>query len=215
MDSLYERICKTLQFSLMVVFAARSREWDPFRLGEDDSIDAIRYCTMALMATRLLLAFQYGVVSYFAWRSNKPDLKLIIAHSIIMLSTTFIYLIVCSLPSPATLLANRDKLYFVFRENAAWVRYWFIWYILLPLEAVAIIASSFKGKSLAFRDAHLIDRMGSLTLIVLGEGIIVLIRSVETITNSELGWQPQLAMTVLSAMVCMVSAPCGVSPAFV
>lgn len=111
-DSFYERVCKVFQVASMVVFAARSRAWDPFEIDKPTSIASIKYVTMTLMATRLFLTLQYCVVAYFRKSTNdKKDapsepLLPVISHVVVMAVMTVIYLVVSyvTVPEPNNLV---------------------------------------------------------------------------------------------------------------
>ena len=51
-------------------------------------------------------------------------------------------------------------------------------YIILAVEAVAIIFVSSVWKVVSFKHTHLVERAGLLTLIVIGEGILGLTKAV-------------------------------------
>ena len=84
-------------------------------------------------------------------------------------------------------------------------------FIFLPLETIFIILASCNWISVDFEDGVLVKRMGTLTLVVLGEGIIVLIKSVETVTNSEISWHASLGITIISALIIIVSTVHSIS----
>lgn len=57
-------------------------------------------------------------------------------------------------------------------------------YALACLEALAVIAFSCYWRVVSFRHTHLVERIGLLTLIIMGEGIIGMTKSVSTILQT-------------------------------
>jgi hypothetical protein len=57
-------------------------------------------------------------------------------------------------------------------------------YALACVEALAVIAFSCYWRVVSFRHTHLVERIGLLTLIIMGEGIIGMTKSVSTILQS-------------------------------
>ena len=47
-----------------------------------------------------------------------------------------------------------------------------VWYIMMALEAIGVIAISSFWRMLSFKKTHLMERMSLLTIIVIGEGAI-------------------------------------------
>ena len=115
-DSFYERVCKMAQFSFMVLFSAKSREWNPYEMEKKTSQDAVIWVSAVLMASRWFLMVQYGVVAYFLWRRNRRELKdkpkgyikyedehyeavrHVLFHVAVMFVMSLVYMIVSCLP---------------------------------------------------------------------------------------------------------------------
>lgn len=72
-------------------------------------------------------------------------------------------------------------------------------------EIVAVIATSSLWESVCFKKTHLIERMGLLTLIIFGEGIIVMLKGINAIVKS-FGWTPATFGVVATALLVIVSA---------
>jgi low temperature requirement protein LtrA len=56
-------------------------------------------------------------------------------------------------------------------------------YVVLLVEAIVVIIISSLWRVLSFKHTHLVERMGLLTLIILGEGILGLTKSVAKIVS--------------------------------
>ena len=75
---------------------------------------------------------------------------------------------------------------FRFRDGNS--RVYIIWYIVGAMEAIIVVAASVVWEVLSFRNTHLIQRMSLLTLIIIGEGIIVICNNVSTIVTNPDAW---------------------------
>jgi low temperature requirement protein LtrA len=53
-----------------------------------------------------------------------------------------------------------------------------LWYVVIMIESVGIVAISCCWRMLSFKKTHLVERMGLLTLIVIGEGAIGVTKTV-------------------------------------
>ena len=73
--------------------------------------------------------------------------------------------------------------------------------MLLPLESLLVVGVSLNFNSTDFENGILVQRMSTLTLIVLGEGVIVLMKAVETVSNAETSWHAKFGCTVISALI--------------
>src|SRR5271163_3697847 len=60
----------------------------------------------------------------------------------------------------------------------------FIRYVVVCVEAFAVIAVSCVWRVVSFKHTHLVERVGLLTLIIMGEGIIGMTGSVSTILQN-------------------------------
>lgn len=79
-------------------------------------------------------------------------------------------------------------------------------YATVVFEVAAVVTTSSVWSGTAFRKTHLIERMGLLTLIVLGEGIIVMLKAINTIVKG-FGWTKSSFGVVVAAMAIIVVTP--------
>ena len=77
------------------------------------------------------------------------------------------------------------------------------WYIAAIFEASAIIGTSSVWRVVSFKKTHLVERMGLLTLIILGEGIIVMLKAINAIVKGT-GWRTDLAGIVAASLAVIV-----------
>jgi low temperature requirement protein LtrA len=70
-------------------------------------------------------------------------------------------------------------MYFAFgKANEVRSRVWAVWFVLFAVEMWAVMGVSCISPGIGFQDTHLNVRMGLLTLIIIGEGVISVTRIV-------------------------------------
>lgn len=81
---------------------------------------------------------------------------------------------------------------------------YFIWYGIMAFEALAVIGIAIKWPLVGFKYTHLIKRVGTLTLIILGEGASSVTQTVNRIVGQS-GWNHHdvgQTITVIIIIVC-------------
>jgi hypothetical protein len=104
------RICKALSFGVMTGFAAVAPLYDTSEKGY--SARAFRSLSLILMASRLILVFQYGLVLWYTRGYRKALVPLVLTVLIFCISSA-IFL----------------GLYFAFGEDSGRLSY-VVWYVL-------------------------------------------------------------------------------------
>lgn len=74
------------------------------------------------------------------------------------------------------------------------------------MEALAIIAISCVWRVVSFKHTHLVERIGLLTLIIMGEGIIGLGTSVSTILQNSTTVSKSAIGTIIGGVLLIVGA---------
>lgn len=145
----------------MVGFAEIGTAFEP-----DSQIKSVfRAMSFFLMFSRLVLAIQYGVV---AWQirkyshGRKP-----------MILTAFVHLVAAAIYFGISFRYDTGK-------NS---RVYVVWYIVGIVEMAAHLLFSQLTEVLTFHGTHLGERMTLLTLIVLGEGAIILAKNVTLVVK--------------------------------
>ena len=162
-DSVFTRICKFAAFGVMVSLVGLTQLYDA--ILQNTMSRSFQGIALVMFGTRLLLVMQYGVVLYFVREFDKTLIP--------MLLTMFVYFI-AAFGFLGTWLEDRGQLSINGEHGARHVN---LWYIFLAVEAIAIIVVSSIWRILSFKHTHLVERVGLLTLIVMGEGIIGLVKS--------------------------------------
>ncbi|KAL3479024.1 nineteen complex-related protein 2-domain-containing protein [Aspergillus californicus] len=160
-DSLFERICKAIQLGAMVGFASAGTRFTT--RVRDDNVWAFQSLSLILCGSRLLLAIQY-TVSIVLIRKRMSSA----AKGLCVIAAT---LFVSSLIHMA--------MFFAFGEDHSARSYiWTVWFVLFWVEMWTVITTSCITPGIGFQDTHLNVRMGLLTLIIIGEGVISVTRIV-------------------------------------
>lgn len=120
---------------------------------------------LVLMGLRFLLVIQYGIVLYFVHGFHKTLLPLALTMCVYM-AAGIAFLV--------TYLLDRGVRLDSAQASTHVVR----WYIIIAVEVFAVLIISSVWRVLSFRHTHLIERVGLLTLIVMGEGILGMIKFV-------------------------------------
>ncbi|KAF7900058.1 hypothetical protein EAF00_004394 [Botryotinia globosa] len=179
-DSILERIGKAFQFGVMIGLAIVGPDFN----SSDQKPGAFRSLAIILMFSRLVLSFQYSVILYHVWyyKNSKLPLFLVAVANVI---AALIYF----------------STFFGFSEETSKTgKVFIVWYVTAILETAVNIAISSKWKVLSFKGSHLVQRMTLLTLIILGEGIIGVSKSIADIAEQEEKWTAPLILTIVSAV---------------
>ncbi|KAK5091649.1 hypothetical protein LTS08_005410 [Lithohypha guttulata] len=163
-DSVFTRICKFIAFGIMVSLVGLSSLYDSILSG--GTTRAFHGIALLMFGCRILWIIQYAVVLYFVRAFDKTLVP--------MMATMFVY-VAAAAGFLATFIMDRTKMSIAGTEGASKVR---LWYIFICVEAVGVITISMVWRVLSFKHTHLVERVGLLSLIIMGEGIIGLIKSV-------------------------------------
>jgi len=89
------------------------------------------------------------------------------------------------------------------------------WYVIAVLEAASVLGISCTWRVVSFKRTHLVERVGLLTLIMMGEGIISITQSVSqilwnvrTVNPSDVGIIASCVLLIVSLFTCKVLSTC-------
>ncbi|KAI9893742.1 MAG: hypothetical protein M1814_005958 [Vezdaea aestivalis] len=157
-DSLFERLLKAFHLAGMIT----GTSFLPSELVKDRSL--LIGFTCILMGTRLALALQY-LVTLWASRKFATSITPLLLHVASYFTAAVAYAIM------AGAFAHRW-------QNRGYVA----WYVIMGVETASTVAIARIYKVASFRGTHLAERLSLLTLIIIGEGIIVLMKTIQTLT---------------------------------
>lgn len=162
-DSIFIRMCKFLTFGVMVGLVSLGSLYDAILSG--GSSRAFYGLVIMMFAIRLLWVLQYSIVLYFVRAFDKTLVPICL--------TILVYLgVACGFL--ATFITDRQIFSITGRAGTPEVR---IWYAIICVEACAIIAIAMFWRILSFKHTYLVERLSLLSLIIMGEGIIGLVKS--------------------------------------
>ncbi|KAF2744566.1 hypothetical protein M011DRAFT_168779 [Sporormia fimetaria CBS 119925] len=190
-DSIFERCAKALHFGVMVGFAVMSVQWKPGQ--EIDDFKIFRAFGFILMASRFTLVAQYAVTLFY-FRKYK---KTVIALCIIMVSTVIAGIIYGALtPIFPSTKYDADLVPINQTSNA-----YIAWYVVGIVETLVTVSVSCIWRVISFKGTHMVQRMSLLTLIILGEGIIVICKSISKIVKNEYSWTAAVLGQIVAAVL--------------
>ena len=170
-DSTIERFCKALQFGVMIGLAivgpSYTITWKADTLTTEGILQTYKTLSFIFMGSRFLLAVQYGLM-YLALRTSPKAWIPCLMHIVIFICTASVFPVIAS-TFKATV--SDDSAYGMIG-----------WYIIVTFEAILILVVSEKFSFMSLRYTLIVERLGSLTLIILGEGIIDLWEQVTKFT---------------------------------
>ena len=193
-DSLFERICKLLHFGVMVSYAVVGTNFDPSNIAEH--YVTFRQLSLILVISRIVLIIQYGSVLFWIKGHKK------VITPILIQMATFAIGAIISL-----------GLLFTFKSKT-FGRPYIGWYAIAALEAIVVFLSSSQWRVVSFKRTNLNERCGLLTLIILGEGIIVLTKAMNSVVKGE-NFSSAIIAQIISAVLIIVIYPSPPSPSLV
>jgi len=151
----------------MTGFAVIGPLFDFAALNED--VRAFRSMTLILMVSRLVLLGQYGVVMWYTrmYKETKRPLAILMAtfflSAVIFLGLFFTFHSENSRPGYIGWYVRvpHPRIRAIFNNNSR--------YVVIAVEAITVITISSRWRVLSFKHTHLVERVGLLTLIILGE----------------------------------------------
>jgi low temperature requirement protein LtrA len=192
-DSVFERVAKAIHFGVMVGFAVIGPQWKPGQEIEEYKI----YKAFGLipMVSRITLFLQYAVTLFYTRKYRKT----IIPLGLIIASTLTAAILYGALTPafPADKL-NPDDSYMLQKSNV-----YVAWYVIGVSETLLTVGVSCIShfRAINFKGTHMVQRMSLLMLITLGEGIIVICKSISKIVKNEFLWTAAVVGQIVAAVL--------------
>lgn len=183
-DSIFERVCKALHLGIMIAFAVVGTQFNTNDTAKYS--DTFQQFSAIMMVSKLILLIQYGYVLLWVRGHTK-----VVAPLLIHMTAFAIGAIICL------------GLIFSFNHHTQSLSY-VAWYVIAILEAFTVFASSSRWRSVSFKRSNLNERVGLLTLIILGEGVIVLTKSMGYITKGD-NYSPAIIGQITASVLIIVS----------
>ncbi|KAJ4186584.1 hypothetical protein NW767_012549 [Fusarium falciforme] len=160
-DGAFERVARAAHLTVMIGFSAGGVSFSQTKQLQP----IFKVMSLCLMCSRFVLAIQYGVVLFYARRNRRSRNNLALAV-LLHLVPAFIYM-------AATIAMARG--------SDAKIDY--LWWAVAVGELAALMVHATLSKTLSFSGTHLTERLNLLTLIVIGEGIIILAKTITKIVQ--------------------------------
>lgn len=189
-DCMVSRFFKIICFGVMTANVGLAPIYDT--INDGGQTRAFTGLALMFMSFRFILAIQHAIVLYFVHGFHK---------TLVPLSLSIAIYTITGLAFLATYLADRRSQLTGMQGLTHVIR----WYIIIVVEVLATIIVSARWRILSFRHTHLVERVGLLTLIVIGEGILGLTKSIAYDIlgrNASLWAETDL---IVSAVVLLVS----------
>ncbi|KAL1601471.1 hypothetical protein SLS60_006386 [Paraconiothyrium brasiliense] len=190
-DSVFERVAKAIHFGVMVGFAVIGPQWKPGQEIYDYKI--YKAFGLILMVSRITLFTQYAVTLLYVRKYKKTVIPL----GIIMASTLLAAILYGAL-TPAFPKEKLDLEGFLLPQKS---NVYIAWYIIALCETLTTVAVSCIFRVISFKGTHMVQRMSLLTLIILGEGIIVVCKSISKIVKNEFLWTAAVVGQIIAAVL--------------
>ncbi|KAF2741190.1 hypothetical protein EJ04DRAFT_507599 [Polyplosphaeria fusca] len=185
-DSIYERVCKTIQFITFVGLALVGSNFNPTKKGSNTNFRILCY---VLVISRALLAIQYLVVLFYIAAAKFSKLFLPLG---LIVGIYSIAAIVFGVMTPAFQEVEKP--------NRA---IYSVWYVVMILESAGVVIISCIWRMLSFKKTHLMERMSLLTLIVIGEGAIGVTKTVSRMMGKS-GLDPESCGLIMCIIMVLV-----------
>ncbi|KAK2875024.1 hypothetical protein FQN49_001843 [Arthroderma sp. PD_2] len=172
-DSIFERTCKAVQLATMVGFASAGSGFAT--QVRPDNVWIFHSLSILLAISRLMLSLEYFIASLYLFPSLRAAAVDLFSVSLFLFATGLGYI----------------GLYFLFNYHTATIGpyIWTIWWLMFAGETILVMARANQTPGIGFEDTHLNVRMGLLTLIIIGDGIISVTRIVNrTVGNGWTRW---------------------------
>lgn len=179
-DSVLERMAKAVHLGVMTGFAVVGPNFVPTDTGEEANV--FRTMSLILMISRFVLALQYLLVMWHVRKYRNTKLPFILIAGINFIAAC-IYLGV-------TFAFKDAKRSYAYRS----------FYVVAVVEIAGNIAVSSLWKVVTFKGTHLVQRMSLLTLIILGEGVMVVSKNIAKIVQNNNAWDVSTIGTVIAAI---------------
>ncbi|KAJ4364694.1 hypothetical protein N0V83_009291 [Neocucurbitaria cava] len=183
-DCVWNRVHKAIQFGVFAGFVFAGPVFDKYNNSSDSR--SYRNFAIVLVVSRVAIAIQYFVV---LWQGRMFRQTLIPLG----LSTTVHAL--AAVGYAITLI--------VFPKGAVGLEEQITWFIISIVEGLSIFLIAMVWRILSFKYTHLVERLQLLTLIIIGEGIIGMVKSIACITKGQADNNAKEIGTVASAIVLL------------
>ncbi|KAJ4984599.1 hypothetical protein SVAN01_09921 [Stagonosporopsis vannaccii] len=182
-DCVWNRLHKAIQFGVFTGFVFAGPVFDNYSNKYDG--ESFRHFAVVLIVSRVSIAIQYAVVMWQGRMFRQTLLPLGLSTAI-HVAAAIAYVI--------TLVVYRNR---VVQEEQV------IWVAIAIFEGLAVLFTAMIWRIVSFKYTHIVERLQLLTLIIIGEGIIGMIKSVACITKGQAKNNSTELGSVIAAVVLL------------
>ncbi|KAH0523048.1 hypothetical protein TsFJ059_008102 [Trichoderma semiorbis] len=169
-DSIFERLVRAVHLGAFVGFAVVAPKFDP----SNQDVTTMRAMSLILMVSRLGLMIEYGSILWHVRRFKNVHISFYVQMSIHFIAA-MIYLGI-------TFRFTNSK------ESKVFVT----WYVVGVVEVLSTFGAAIWFPVLSLAKTHLMNRLFLLTVIILGESIVVLADKVVIIVENPDSWDASI-----------------------
>jgi low temperature requirement protein LtrA len=144
-----------------------SAEGPLYNLGVEFDANPFKTLSWVLVVSRMVLSLQYLVVFWWLRKFKKAHFPILCHSAILFISGIVLLGLGFAFDGPVGESALDG------------------WYVVMAIEALAVLAVSYPHGFLNFQKTNIVERIGLLTLIILGEGIMGLGETVQKIQSAD------------------------------
>ncbi|KIW10101.1 hypothetical protein PV08_11061 [Exophiala spinifera] len=195
-DSVFTRICKAIAFAAMTGIAACGANYNTGDVSEH--LRTFRSLSIILMCSRLALAIQYIVVLLYVRKYPRTRVPLLSTIATLFLSAmAFLGTFFAFNLNDESTEPDRST------SHSGGPPVYISHYIIVCVEAIGVITISCIWRSISFKKTHLVERIGLLTLIIMGEGIIGITRSISKVLQNSVNTSGSVFGITISAVLLL------------
>lgn len=191
-DSIFERVTKAVQMCMFIGFASATGclEMNPANSTKKKvDLSGFQSLNILMIISRALFALQYLVALVLVGRKHKPARSPLMIISVMYAFVSFIYALLFK---------------FVLSDGGK-TQSFYGYYAIIAFELSTMSVVAYNYECVSFKDTHLHKRLMVLTLMILGEGIIVCAFSFAKI-SSKSGWTANSFGQALCVILSIVSS---------
>jgi hypothetical protein len=149
------------------------------------------------MVSRFTLFAQYAVTLYYTRQYKKTIVPLLAIMGSTLVAAILYGALTPVFPKDKTLKDEYGQEWAISQKSNAYIA----WYVIGLSETLITVCVSCIWRVISFKGTHMVQRMSLLTLIILGEGIIVICKSISKIVKNEFLWTAAVVGQVVAAVL--------------
>ncbi|KAJ8117010.1 hypothetical protein OPT61_g1694 [Boeremia exigua] len=183
-DCVWNRLHKVIQFGVFTGFVFAGPVFDKYNNSYDK--ESYRHFAIVLIVSRACIAVQYAVVMWQG-RSFRQTLLPLGLSTAIHVAAAVAYAITLVVPHGKEISEGQQ----------------IVWVVIAIVEGLAVLLTAMIWRIVSFKYTHIVERLQLLTLIIIGEGIIGMVKSVACVTKGQAKNNSTELGSVMAAVVLL------------